>query len=38
MIAKEKENDGKTADAVVFHDNVNAVIRPKLESEIIKYL
>ena len=38
MIAKEKENDGKTADAVVFHDNVNAVIRPKLESEIIKNL
>ena len=38
MIAKEKESDGKTADAIVFHDNVNAIMRPKLENKIIKNL
>ena len=36
MIANEKASNSKIADAVVFHDSVNAIIRPKLESKIIK--
>ena len=38
MIANEKASNSKIADAVVFHDSVNAIIRPKLESKIIKDL
>ena len=38
MIANEKASNSKIADAVVFHDSVNAIIRPKLESKIIKNL
>ena len=38
MIANEKASNTKTADAVVFHDSVNAIIRPRLESKIIKNL
>ncbi|MGM9874891.1 MAG: DEAD/DEAH box helicase [Bacilli bacterium] len=38
MIANEKASNAKIADAVVFHDSVNAIIRPKLESKIIKNL
>ena len=38
MIANEKASNSKIADAVVFHDSVNAIIRPRLESKIIKNL
>ena len=38
MIANEKASNSKIADAVVFHDSVNSIIRPKLESKIIKNL
>lgn len=38
MIANEKASNAKIADAVVFHDSVNSIIRPKLESKIIKNL
>ena len=38
MIANEKASNSKIADAVVFHDSVNSIIRPKLESKIIKDL